>query len=599
MTLSTNTSASGAGAQSQLAAELDARRDALRAPSLVMAPEMLGAVRLTRYSFNRMMLRRASTEGWTVRRTRFAIDALGAGEAAYEINLGEAEDGQPRSATFVAFTRLLDESEHTDRVIANRWEITACLVDGPLTDELADTLRTQIPQQEQARLDPRVLVLTRGNRSVRFFQYLVDRLAEGNQPDCDHVGDSGYIMRSTAFYANGKYGMRSFEGYPPGHPLGVPYRAQFVCAWLFRELSYDIVEHCAAEKAAVDGTTAAGFDEKWRRYFGLGNATGLGLVPYAFKHPRIVNSWIAVREIALAEVRAMAPTEGRSDVIDSWIGRASAHLATGTGDDCTPFRSPQELRPALDAITEAWAAVRESASATPFDDLYRWAEATGDPETTEWVVSLLLELSELDDDDVDGWLLVDDEEPTLPPSTSVGDIRQLIEAHWSWIDDLDVSSAEADAFWWVISDNTEEPRRAPRERLGPEGRDVAIDVALRIARLRDAVTADTGDPDRPIGDLLDEQPEHRLAVRRLATASDPYGEPRDNVCSANYLPLQMQRFQLAQYGMDHFKPKSTDWLRVTLNQGAPRVADLNACSASPDGPSLDDAWPLPPRPDTQ
>ena len=42
------------------------------------------------------------------------------------------------------------------------------------------------------------------------------------------------------------------------------------------------------------------------------------------------------------------------------------------------------------------------------------------------------------------------------------------------------------------------------------------------------------------------------------------------------------------YGMDNYKPKSTDWLRVTLFQGAPRLDDL--------GPDVTDDWVLPPRP---
>ncbi len=178
-----------------LAARLTMQRHALRPASIVMTPDRLGAVRPTRLSFNRMFLRRASADGWRVGRTRFDMDGRGAGEAVYELALGD-----DHLVSFVAFTRILDESEHTDRVIANRWEITSCLVDGPLGDDLLATLRDQIPRQEAARLDPRVLVLTRGNRSVRFFDYLVDRLASGHQPEPEAVGDSGYIMRSTSFY---------------------------------------------------------------------------------------------------------------------------------------------------------------------------------------------------------------------------------------------------------------------------------------------------------------------------------------------------------------------------------------------------------------
>ncbi len=85
------------------------------------------------------------------------------------------------------------------------------------------------------------------------------------------------------------------------------------------------------------------------------------------------------------------------------------------------------------------------------------------------------------------------------------------------------------------------------------------------------------------------EPAHLAAVARLFESDRPYGEPRDNPCASDYLPLQLQRFQLAQYGMDNFKPKSTDWLRVTLFQGAPRVGgDLE--------PGFADDWVLPPLP---
>ena len=281
----------------RLQAELDARATALRPPEVVMQPEMLGAARLTRYSFSRTMLRRAVADGWTAGLVRQDLDEEGRGESIYRVDTGT------HRFSFVAFTTTIDESAHTDRVIAERWEVAAVLVDGDVTDDLLKTLRVEVPAQEEARLDPRILSLTRGNRSVRFFQYLVDVLAGGGQPDPDHVGDAGYILRSTAFYANGKFGMRSFAGYPADHPFRVPYRAQFVTAWMFRELGYDMVEHCARVRG---GDLAVGFTGGWRRFFGLGNATGLGLVPYAFKHLRVLDAWVGVREVALADVRGRA-----------------------------------------------------------------------------------------------------------------------------------------------------------------------------------------------------------------------------------------------------------------------------------------------------
>ena len=179
---------------------------------------------------------------------------------------------------------------------------------------------------------------------MRFFDYLVEVLADGDQPDPDQVADAGYILRSTAFYANGKYGVRSFEGFPRGHPLGVPYRAQFVCAWMFRELAYDLVEHCAR---AQGRTAAVPFDDRWRRFFGLGNATGLGLVPFAFKHPRVIHAWVAVRELALADVRSLPGTNERVARFEAWIERAHAHFVHGTEDDCSPFLNAVDVASAV------------------------------------------------------------------------------------------------------------------------------------------------------------------------------------------------------------------------------------------------------------
>ena len=531
-----------APSEDRLQAELDRRRPRLRPPAVVMQPAMMGAARLTRYSFSRTMLRRAVRGRWLARRTRFDIDGRGHGEAVYEIDAGG------HKLSFVAFTTTIDESEHTDRVIAERWEIAGALVEGDLTTGFLGLLRREVPRQEAGRFDRRVLVLTRGNRSVRFFDYLVDALASGRQPDPHLVADAGYILRSTAFYANGKYGMRSFEGYSDDHPLRVPYRAQFVCAWLFRELGYDLVEHCAR---ARDGAAAVGFDQRWRRYFGLGNATGLGLVPFAFKHPRVIHAWVAIREMALADVRALAGSRDRLERLDAWIDRAHLHFVHGTDGDCRPFLSSVDVASVVVQVRDALERCRRDP--LPFDALYRWAESRG-PETAELVVSLLLELHDGDDELIDGLLTVDEHSP-LDPAATVGHMRTVMESTFEWLACLDLDDQSADARWWVISDNAEEPRRARRDRLEPACRDVAIDVALRLWRLRGAL--DTYHDATPIHRVLSEHPEHRLAAERLSLGDCAYAEPRDNACSAHYLPLLLQRFQLAMYGMDNFKPKST------------------------------------------
>ena len=119
-------------------------------------------------------------------------------------------------------------------------------------------------------------------------------------------------------------------------------------------------------------------------------------------------------------------------------------------------------------------------------------------------------------------------------------------------------------------------------------------MAVRVWQLRTALdevlAAGEGDT-LSVGRLLVDRPELGVAVRRVVGNDIAYGEPRSNTSAADFLPLDLQRFQLAMYGMDNFSPKSTDWLRVTLNQGAPRLADLNDHADE-----FTDDWVLPSRP---
>ena len=78
-------------------------------------------------------------------------------------------------------------------------------------------------------------------------------------------------------------------------------------------------------------------------------------------------------------------------------------------------------------------------------------------------------------------------------------------------------------------------------------------------------------------------PWHRGSVARVQSVhSLNYGEVHTNLLGEAFLPLNVQRLQLSVYGMENFVPQSTDWLRVTLFVGAPRVSDLADGSADDD-----------------
>lgn len=102
-----------------------------------------------------------------------------------------------------------------------------------------------------------------------------------------------------------------------------------------------------------------------------------------------------------------------------------------------------------------------------------------------------------------------------------------------------------------------------------------------MARLRDDL--EKADPRQSVAQFLLAHPWHRGAVARVQVVGGlRYGEVRTNTLAADFLPLNVQRLQLAVYGMENFVPQSTDWLRVTLFVGAPRVSDVAAGAADDD-----------------
>ena len=557
---------------SELSTLLNDPNNVLRPAEMVMKPASLGAVRMTRFSFSRSMIRRAFTNQWEIKLMVVDFDEFGRGHIIYRILAEE------KLFHFVAFTSTIDEALHTDRVIADVWDVTAALVEGEIDNDLLQFLRDEVPKQELSRLDPRVLVLTRGNRSVRFYDYLVERLADGKQPESKKLGDAGYIMRSTAFYGNGKFGMRSFLGFEDQHPLSAPYRAQFLAAWLFREVSYESVEHCAKAK----NPNAVSFNDEWSCFFGLGNATGLGLVPWAMKHPGELNSWIAIRELALSNVRFLKGSNQNKQILEEWFDKAYQYFSSLGGGDRWPWMGPDSLAKATLLIHDTFRSLSENDF--PFNDLYLWAEKQ-DIEITELVISILLELDDTDDEVIDSLLMVGSQKKANF-NTAIADLKKIIEENYLWLNELNLDETEAKHYWWVMSDNAEEPRRAERSVIDPAHREIPIDISLRINKL----LGDLHKADERIsaGEFLHSFPEHGIAIKRLLDNSGPYSEPRENVCDFKHLPLNLQRFQLAMYGMDNFSPQSTDWLRVTLFQGAPRVSEI--------GSKESDKWILPKQP---
>ena len=215
----------------------------LRPPSKVMRLARMGAFHPTRVSFVRTLVRRMARERWRIERERFDLDADGYGEIVYRVT---TPAGVLR---FVAFSSYLDPSERTDRVIATQWDTTFVLTAAEIDDTLLASYRANIPLQEAGRCHPFDLVLSRANKSVRLFQHVVECLASGRQPTFAKIAEVGYLMRTTAVYGNGKFGIGDFEAVRAGGVFSLPFQAEMLTVYLARVLSFDLVEHMARARA--------------------------------------------------------------------------------------------------------------------------------------------------------------------------------------------------------------------------------------------------------------------------------------------------------------------------------------------------------------
>lgn len=536
----------------------------LRPPAVVMRLSRLGSAHPSRLSFLRILLRRVQNEGWRFERSLWELDENGVGRAVY------CAKGPTRSYSLVAFAHDLPDEMRSDRVIATAWDATFALFDGEPTASDLDRLQANVPLQEAGRISPRELSLSRANRSVRLFNHVVERLAKGQQPDLAEVEAVGYLMRTTAVYGSGKFGAADREAIADRAELSAPFQAEMLSVWLTRWFTVDLVNHLAKARG---GEGAAELARNIRRKLGVGNSTGLGMAPFLVRHPVLINNWVLAKETALARIRAQAgATPQHISGLCMALRAAIENAAAWHSDHPLQREKLAALRADLAAISarlKTW-----PDSELPWNALWLWGEGHLTEEGQEALLSLMLEPhGDLVDDLAE--TMAADERAGFPidGAMTTGCLRALLQQHYDWALAIDFNDPAQMARFWYVSEEKLEPRLG--ERLKEEG--ASREQPLCIARLaRDLFDAlETWDAGDTVAAFLLALPQHRLMVRRAQLAPDhPYAEVRDNLISAQMLPIDLMRCKLAFFGASHFDPRSDKWVRINLFRGAPFPQEL-------------------------
>ncbi|MFZ5690991.1 MAG: hypothetical protein ACOY5F_07020 [Pseudomonadota bacterium] len=539
-----------------------------------MRLKRLGSFHQTRLSFMRVLLRRLDRDGWRLSRVMWDVNERGEGIAVYRAA------GPARAYSLVAFAHDLPPEKRTDRVIAEEWDATFALFDGDPTPADIERLRSNVPRQEAGRVSEKEIVLARANRSVRLFDHVVSSLAAGTQPSIKTLAEVGYLMRTTAVYGSGKFGLAVREAISDRVEFAAPFQAEMLAVFLIRAFTLDLVDHMAKVQAPRNAVLLA---PALRRSLGVGNATGLGMAPFLMNHPALLDHWIAARETALARVRSL-PDATRWPRLPALVARSRKLAASWTTTDAVQQARIAELSADLGILA---ARIDTGPSdLLPFDALYRWAETALGLEAQEMLVSLLIEPHGDLVDDLAGTMACDeDAEFLIDGRMTVGTVRALIEQNYRFAIETDFGDPRAQARFWYVSEEKLEPRLGERGREDGADREQPLSIARDVSALYRSLE-DANRRER-IAAFLMPHPEFRHLVRRIQIAArHPYAEVRDNLLSAEMRPIDLLRAKLACFGATRFDPKSDRWVRITMFQHAPLIDEIGRCDP--------DDWVLPP-----
>jgi len=532
----------------------------------IMTLEKMGSRYPSRLSFSRSMLRRLLFDNWKISKSKFDLDENGYGTAVYEIKINN------NIYSLVCFSQHLDSADRSDRVIAEKWDTAYSLINGKLDDQELNRLRKNVPLQESGRNSPKELILSRANKSVRLFEYVVKCLSNGKQPDINEINKVGYLLRTTAVYGSGKFGLSDFANTKAVTDFNQPFRAEMLAVYIIREFSVQLVEHVAKKQ---NPNKAVKLENNIKQHLGIGNSTGLGMAPFIIKHPKLINKWMKQYTQSLDNIINQKVDSKKLTAYFKLLKKALLYLKeVTTFDEYQITKNAKTVKDLEKYISHLVKFQKESANDLQWIDLIKFTINNCNFDTQEIAKVQLLELypeisEELAED------MSDVEEMKINESQTLKQLNSIIEKDYKWALKVDFSDKNNDYLFWYISAAKLEPRLG--ERYNEEGSELEqhLGVAKMVQNLHTKMQKEN--LDKSVAEYLILNPELRGIIRRIQSLEQyPYAEVQDNILSKETIPINMLRFKLSFFGANRYDPKSDRWLRVSFFSGAPFLSNLNA-----------------------
>ena len=538
----------------------------LRDPKIVMKLSRLGSFHQSKLSFLRSFLN--EFKDWKYNRDFFDLNDRGYGVAIYSFSKDK------KTYSLVCFANELKDEERSDRVIATKWDAAFALYDGIPSKIDIDRLSQNVPKQEVGRLSYKELTLSRANRSVRAFNYVVECLSKGIQPNTNELSKVGYLYRTTAVYGSGKFGLADRFRIKNRDEINGPFRLEMMLVYLVRQFTFDQVNHIAKHKNPKD---AVELDLDICRNLGIGNSTGLGMAPFIVNHPSLLNNWILAKETALKKIREIEKvSEEEFKIFYNCLTKSLKNVTSWNTDSEYQKKKIENLINDLQNLINYLKDNIDKSNFYIFDKLYNWAEENLSEEGVEYLVSIMMEpYNKITDPLISQMSSDEDSSFNIPVDRTINDLREIIEKNYSDILKIDFSKNENNKKFWFISKNKEEPRIGDRFEDNGSELEQPTAIARDIKKLYETIF--TLKNSLKIGNFLVQNNELRHIVRRVfITEKYPYSEIQDNTIGSKLVPIDMLRLKLSFFGAVKFDPRSDKWLRICMFQGAPLPNELNS-----------------------
>jgi len=531
----------------------------------IMTLDKMGSRYPSRLSFSRSMLRRLLFDNWKISKSKFELDNYGYGTAVYEIKINN------NIYSLVCFSQHLDSADRSDRVIAEKWDTAYSLINGKLDDHELNRLRKNIPLQESGRNSSKELILSRANKSVRLFEYVVNCLSNGTQPDINEINKVGYLLRTTAVYGSGKFGLSDFANTKEVTDFNQPFRAEMLAVYIIREFSVELVEHVAKKQ---NPSKAIKLENKIKQHLGIGNSTGLGMAPFIIKHPKLINKWMNQYTKSLNNIINKNIESDKLTTYFKLLNKALLYLKeVTTFDEYQITKNSKTVEDLKKYISHIKKFQKGSISDLQWIDLIKFTINNCNYDTQEIAKVQLLEIypeisEELAED------MSEVEEMKINELQTLKELNSIIEKDYQWALTVDFDDQNNDYLFWYISAAKLEPRLG--ERYNEEGSEMEqhLGVAKMVQKLHSTIQRENFD--LSVAEYLVLNPQFRGIIRRIQSLEKyPFAEVQDNILSKETMPINMLRFKLSFFGANRYDPKSDRWLRVSFFSGAPFLSNLN------------------------